>query len=191
MKKELQNQLYEKYPKIFGQKDLSMQETAMCWGIACGDGWYNILDVLCNAIQTTVDAPHESIARYTEWAKKAFEEDKKPWAETCLAHIEKEKANIVNQVEATQVKEKYGTLRFYLSDYGSEEIRNYIRFAESMSSVTCENCGAPGESYGRSWIQVKCETCKELAQENRDRDWARARQLQLDFDTVPTELKTN
>lgn len=30
---ELQEKLFEKYPKIFRQKDLSMNETCMCWGI--------------------------------------------------------------------------------------------------------------------------------------------------------------
>jgi hypothetical protein len=191
MKEELQNKLYEKYPKIFGQKDLPMQETAMCWGIACGDGWYNILDVLCNAIQTTVDNPHKNIEMYKRLAKKAFEEGKKPWAETCLAHIEKEKALIINQVEATQVKEKYGTLSFYVNDYASEEVRNYIRFAGLMSAVTCEGCGAPGTVSGQHWIQTMCEPCKVQIQEQRYKDLARARQLRLDFDAVPAELKTN
>ena len=38
MKAELQNKLFEKYPKIFGQKDLPMTQTAMCWGIDCEIG---------------------------------------------------------------------------------------------------------------------------------------------------------
>ena len=33
MKKELQDKLYNDFPKIFKQKDLSMKETCMCWGI--------------------------------------------------------------------------------------------------------------------------------------------------------------
>ena len=51
MNQRLQDKLYEKYPKIFGQKDLPMTQTAMCWGIDCGDGWYNIIDTLCCHIQ--------------------------------------------------------------------------------------------------------------------------------------------
>jgi hypothetical protein len=46
MKAELQQKLYEKYPKIFVQKDLPMSQTAMCWGIDCGDGWFWLLDNL-------------------------------------------------------------------------------------------------------------------------------------------------
>jgi hypothetical protein len=51
MDRELQQKLFDKYPKIFRQKDLSMQETAMCWGIACGNGWYDLIDALCEEIQ--------------------------------------------------------------------------------------------------------------------------------------------
>ena len=51
MKKELQEKLFQDYPKIFKQKDLDKTKTAMCWGISCGDGWYEILDALCANIQ--------------------------------------------------------------------------------------------------------------------------------------------
>jgi len=59
MNKELQNKLYNKYPKIFRQKDLSMQETCMNWGIDCDDGWFNLLDCLCSNIQRRIDDPHQ------------------------------------------------------------------------------------------------------------------------------------
>ena len=44
MKQELQQKLYDTYPKLFIQKDLPPQQTAMCWGICCGDGWYDLID---------------------------------------------------------------------------------------------------------------------------------------------------
>lgn len=56
MKKELEDKLYEKYPKLFRQKDLSMQETCMCWGICTGDGWYWLIDNLCGCIQSYINA---------------------------------------------------------------------------------------------------------------------------------------
>ena len=55
MKKELQDKLYENYPKIFRQKDLSMHETCMNWGICTGDGWYTIIDALCSSLQFNID----------------------------------------------------------------------------------------------------------------------------------------
>ncbi len=27
----------------------------MCWGIACGDGWYPLIDALCHCLQQTAD----------------------------------------------------------------------------------------------------------------------------------------
>ena len=54
MDQKLQNKLMDKYPKIFIQKELPMTKTAMCWGISCGDGWYDLIDELCENIQNHV-----------------------------------------------------------------------------------------------------------------------------------------
>ena len=56
MKLELQNKLFEKYPNIFKNKDLPMNQTCMCWGIECGDGWYDLIDGLCSQLSPTVIA---------------------------------------------------------------------------------------------------------------------------------------
>lgn len=50
MKPELQNKLFNSYPQLFAEKDLPMSKTCMCWGIDCGDGWYNIINALCENI---------------------------------------------------------------------------------------------------------------------------------------------
>lgn len=63
----------------------------------------------------------------------------------------------VPQVVADQVKEKFGTLRFYYSG-GDDVIDGMIRMAEAMSGVTCDVCGAPGETGGQGWISTRCET---------------------------------
>lgn len=55
MKKELQEKLFEKYPKIFGDRKKSPQETLMCFGCECGDGWYNLIDILCSQLQHETD----------------------------------------------------------------------------------------------------------------------------------------
>ena len=47
MKKELQEKLFANFPEIFKQKDLDMTQTAMCWGISCNDGWYDLINELC------------------------------------------------------------------------------------------------------------------------------------------------
>jgi len=63
-------------------------------------------------------------------------------------------------VEAEQVKEKYGTLRFYVNryDYGVEEL---IDAACEKSEKTCETCGCPGRLRGENWFTTRCDQCHE------------------------------
>lgn len=133
MKAELQEKLYENYPEIFKQKDLDMTQTAMCWGISCGDGWYTLIDELCGNIKNHVDNFNRN----------------KP-----------EAAHMICQ--ATQVKEKFGGLCFYTYG-GDEYIDGMISFAESMSYHICSECGDPSEKQDnhRGWIYTLCKKCKE------------------------------
>lgn len=74
------------------------------------------------------------------------------------SHInwQEKQGKIVPQVVAEQVKEKFGTLRFYYRG-GDDIIDGMVRMAESMSSVTCEECGVPGKCGGTGWISTRCE----------------------------------
>jgi hypothetical protein len=167
--------ILEKYPKIFRQKDLSMQQTCMCWGLECNSGWYPLIDKLCEMLQWDIDN------------------------------------NEYPQIEATQVKEKFGTLRFYYSTLESKEkhkvfvwkgwsylfkkysysfrnlswtgrislgcfdlqlidvnsIRHWeaqqtmISVAEQLSAEVCEQCGSIEEvSQTKGWIVTLCKKCK-------------------------------
>ncbi len=55
-----------------------------------------------------------------------------------------------------QVKEKYGTLRYYMNA-STDEIELLIREAEHRSAVTCEFCGKPGTLQGDHWVYTACE----------------------------------
>ena len=149
MKSELDKALCEKYPKMFVNRHADMKTTAMCWGFECGDGWYNILDTLCEALTNS----------YT----------------TCIdfGNGQIEDAGDPPQVIVTQVKEKFGTLRFYYyikcqnlkykelcAKYGDNHaaiqswISDYekyydgaVHMAEVMSSRTCEVTGQQGELH--------------------------------------------
>ena len=59
-----------------------------------------------------------------------------------------------------QVKEKYGTLRVYLS-HQDDYADGVIDMAEALSSRTCEACGQPGKSNDSGWIMTRCEGCRE------------------------------
>ena len=176
MKQELDKLLCEKYPKMMVNRNKSMQETCMCWGFECGNGWFNILDQLMGNIQHHIDwkdKQREYARKYNEMATQAkagnfdlFEESMKDTVN--LEYKEKRLAEIVAgdfrkvpesipQVTLDQVKEKFGTLRFYYTG-GDDEISGMVRMAESMSGVTCEECGNPGERRGSGWIYTACDT---------------------------------
>ena len=59
-------------------------------------------------------------------------------------------------VVATQVKEKYGGLRFYYNG-GDDYIAGAVSLAEYLSEVTCEECGKPGKMRGRNWMYTACD----------------------------------
>lgn len=63
-----------------------------------------------------------------------------------------------------QVKEKYGTLRYYCPS--TDRIEQYISMAEALSAVTCELCGKSGKTEAlRGWYSTVCE---EHAKENNE-----------------------
>ena len=76
------------------------------------------------------------------------------------------KEEVVAQVTLDQVKEKFGTLRFYYSG-GDDAIDGMVRMAESMSGVTCEECSAPAQTHGPGWIRTICEPCETKRETER------------------------
>ena len=62
------------------------------------------------------------------------------------------------QIKATQIKEKYGTLRFYHTG-GSDAADKIVSAAEDASANICETCGAPGKLRGQSWLYTACDAC--------------------------------
>jgi len=126
-------QLCQKYPKIFKHRNESIMETCMAWGFECGSGWYNIIDTLCYQIQQHVD-----------------------WKSKNLSEEEKESFQVI----ADQVKEKFGTLRFYYHG-GDDFVEGLVNMAESMSSLTCERCGSPGIKRTKGWIVTLCDSCND------------------------------
>lgn len=126
MKQELQKKLFEAFPYLYREKDLPMTQTCMCWGIECGDGWFDLLWQLSLDIQAELDKP----------GNEAIKE----------------------QFAVSQVKEKFGTLRFYISG-GNSNIDKLVNSAEKRSGNTCEKCGSPGFVRGHGWLVVECDKC--------------------------------
>ena len=189
MREELDKKLCEKYPKIFANRHKGMHETCMCWGFSHGDGWYNIIDMLCANIQHRVDWQRKQRAnalKYNRALKRALDKGDKSalikhytysaegpnqWAlqrveEDLVEAKYRDVPEACSQVVADQVKEKFGTLRFYYHG-GDDTIFGMTRMAESMSAVTCEECGAPGKQRGGGWVHTYCDHHEEEYQQKQ------------------------
>ena len=71
---------------------------------------------------------------------------------------------------AVQIKEKLGTLSFYMSAY-VPEMDAAIAHAERRSEETCEVCGKPGvldSDTEHGWVTVKCEPCRDRSRKERE-----------------------
>lgn len=55
MKKELDDLLCQKYPKIFSERNMPTNKSCMAWGFSCHDGWFDLIDVLCTQLQFWTD----------------------------------------------------------------------------------------------------------------------------------------
>jgi hypothetical protein len=132
---ELEEKIFKKYPKLFPEKDRdsNTKNSLMCFGFECDDGWYHIIDSLCYNIQSYIDYKIDGLE----------EED--------LEHF---------QVTVEQVKEKYGSLRFYVNN-GDEYIEGMIRMAESISALTCEYCGSKADMITKGWTKNICFKCND------------------------------
>lgn len=181
MNKYLDAHLCKKYPKIFSERNLPMTQTCMCWGVETGNGWFFLLDSLCNCLQHHIDTPRyiypkdicsrlKTLWNLTVWnhiihplLNKLSYEEYKRLSTHFQFDVESIPASPIFQVVFTQVKEKFGGLRIYSSG-GDEYCKNIISFTESLSYHICEVCGRTDElvtAGGKSWIQTTCPKCSK------------------------------
>lgn len=64
--------------------------------------------------------------------------------------------------QSTQIKEKYGGLRFYING-ATDEVWNLISKAEEESYHICEICGSTQQvgSTQEGWVYTRCKKCAE------------------------------
>lgn len=182
MRRDLDEKLCAKYPEIFRDRHKPMTETAMCWGFACGDGWYPLIDTLCHLIMSDVrmirrdlENTRRKLAQpdLDDWGKQYYTQER-------LEKLEKRLKEAEDELPiAGQVKEKFGTLRFYV-DRGNDRQHAYINFAECMSATICEECGATKDVHQTiGWVRTTCVPC------------AKKNNLMEDLDIPETEQETD
>lgn len=60
------------------------------------------------------------------------------------------------QVVIEQIKEKFGTLRFYYQG-GDDYISGAVSLAENLTEQLCEECGGLGKRRSGGWIRTLCD----------------------------------
>jgi hypothetical protein len=169
MKKDLEKTLLSKYPQLL--KGVRYFEI--------DDGWYKIIDLMCAQIESHITQSRNGAARskrrnraliqalrgnFTniEYRHKNLPDSEKQQvidSELNNRHFtEAWLTNIPNKIHFVQIKEKFGTLRAYAIG-GDQFCNGVIAMAESMSGITCEACGEPGERTNNSWIKTQCKKC--------------------------------
>lgn len=179
MNEENDLRLVRAFPLLYADRHGSKQSTLMCWGFACGDGWYDIIWELSEKLEPLIkkfvdDNPNlecsncgcskdRHYACLTRNPGKCLsihvnpDSDEEPPSNYFACFCD---SYVSCHPKAVQVKEKFGGLRFYMTS-GNDEIYDLIGEAEAKSYKTCEECGEPGEEKPMSWIRTLCDGCYE------------------------------
>lgn len=72
-----------------------------------------------------------------------------------LGQIEEELEKNPVPFSITDIKSKFGILRFYYNG-GSEKIEQIVDSMEARSRTTCEICGSLGRLEGQGWVYTAC-----------------------------------
>lgn len=156
MNQKLEEQLTTKYPGLYRYQGWNnLQSSLMGFGFEHGDGWFKILDELSEKIQGQLDLYDKSIwfPGLRRFVRKFLYRGGIPrgvWRFTgwTLYHlIDSWTYTYKGEFRVTQVKEKYGGLRYYTSGH-DEAVEAFISLAEYEAHRTCEDCGQDGGKHG-------------------------------------------
>jgi len=148
MKLELQAVLIQRYPCYFRKPGMRFVEVESVsnteglvqdggpfddWGVECGDGWFSLVDRLSRECENEIERLQSLGVAKERWPRVA------------------------------QIKEKFGSLRFYTRGSLPEELRERIlKISEEESRCTCELCGAPRKPGPReAWRPTTCGDCAD------------------------------
>lgn len=137
---EFEEKLFSKYE--FYRPELPQTQSLICFGLEVGKGWYPLIEELSEKLNELYLKEKEKV-EINKQAKALLQDEE------------------VFYFNVFQVKEKFGTLRFYV-DGGTDEMHKLINEYEVKTEITCEMCGAPGErTTTNGWVKTLCNTCKD------------------------------
>lgn len=142
MNQDLVDKLYADHPLMFNEYS----------SVECMDGWYILIDEICHYFTSKVAMYRRMIA--SNLASGASE------TSTIVQHynslLEQEIANVPTVL---QIKEKFGRIRFYVTQTTDEQ-DNALTAFELMSGRICEICGTMDDVrlYNTGWWKTLCPT---------------------------------
>ena len=169
MTPELEDRLVQEFPEIFRDWRGDPQHTCMAWGIECPAAWEPAIRAAC----------------------------------VCIAHevrsVNERHPTLGFRVIADQIKEKFGTLRFYwhsecalwtapetaLPEHEAAvaaahgRIDGAIACAERITALVCADCGAPNSANPRrpmwgNWCE-RCDAERTARAAQSTEEWNRRR----------------
>lgn len=173
---EFVNMMEQKYPKMFSYP---------YGGFAIGEGWWDIIRVLCAQIDAYTKWKRNNRAYallYNRARTRGYDamlkfvmkgKDPEFATEWQIDQVERnmnEPRNVpvrVEHIRVLQIKEKFGGLRFYY-DGGDEYISGLVDMAETWAGHTCEQCGDRGERRSGGWVQTLCDKHEAERQEKNE-----------------------
>lgn len=126
MKRELADALVRDFPLTFAGNPHSGTPWVM-FGFECGDGWEP-------SIRATAERLELLMAAAKEKDPEGYE---------------------AGYFRTSQLKEKFGTGRWYLSG-GTDAMQDLVHAWENETAIICEDCGKLGELRGHGWLYTAC-----------------------------------
>ena len=126
------DEILNKYPSLYREKDLPMGKSCMHWGLDVPEDWLPMIDKLSRALE---NAPKYSYKTETD--------------------NESSYVQVKVEIIAKQVKQKFGDLRFYYKielPVGGRP--------EDMSDEQVERCHMWASQYARGAIALATELCE-------------------------------
>jgi len=126
--------LFDSFPTLYRGRHLPVKESLMSMGFMCKDGWFDLI--------------YELSLKITNLA--------------CINNITVEESE--NYPLVSQVKEKFGQLRYYIEwnpqSPIESELNQLIDEYEKKSLTVCEDCGKEGFlDESSQWWMTKCQDC--------------------------------
>lgn len=174
---KLQKQLEKKYPSVlFTKKGADADCPYDQRGIECGDGWFDLIDNVCNLIHNR--------NQHTPYIEK---NGIKKWYRDCIYYpyiyklaiytlpfkayhrfqaifnpiVKWVPDNKFHKTRIVRIKEKFGGLRIYLNN-GNEYAYGAVDIALNLSYHICEECGTTENVTvnSKGWIKAYCKSCR-------------------------------